>query len=546
MSSLARASLSRRAFVAASAAVAATLALGGCAKTERADNAPAPEGTVGGSPVDAGVAEALTAVLPYEGGTPNPVGASSALFVAAGWHVYEGLYELDLHTYRPELGLAADIPTQVSELEYTVTLRDNPRFSDGSVLTVNDVCNAFRQNMESDLYGPLLSFIRGVTAKDEQTVLFSLNSPMGSLLRERLSLVRIFPEHLTPEELEANPLGSGPWRYDTIDLVEGGRISFVPNRYYAGAYPATCERMEWSVMLDDEKRTNALVDKRTLCIEAAPEVLAEKITAAGATVEYVPGFAAPFLMFNCAKAPFDDARVRQALLYALDVDSLIATVCAGHARAATSLLPDYYRGYHRASTVYSYDREKARALLAEAGVEELALTLRCNDNWVSELAAAVAADWEALGIAVEVAAFDTAVLFDDISEAPAGDEPLPFDVVLSPGDPSCFGNDPDLIINWWYGDNVWTRARTCWSATPQFSALTDLVHQARIAASEDEQQQLWNQCFDLIAAEVPLYPLFHRETATAYYDALLDGYDPISTTGLLFLGTTPMKETSAL
>ena len=251
MSSLARASLSRRAFVAASAAVAATLALGGCAKTERADNAPAPEGTVGGTPVDAGVAEALTAVLPYEGGTPNPVGASSALFVAAGWHVYEGLYELDLHTYRPELGLAADIPTQVSELEYTVTLRDNPRFSDGSVLTVNDVCNAFRQNMESDLYGPLLSFIRGVTAKDEQTVLFSLNSPMGSLLRERLSLVRIFPEHLTPEELEANPLGSGPWRYDTIDLVEGGRISFVPNRYYAGAYPATCERMEWSVMLDD-------------------------------------------------------------------------------------------------------------------------------------------------------------------------------------------------------------------------------------------------------------------------------------------------------
>lgn len=546
MPPIARTPLSRRAFVAASAAVAATLALGGCAKKEREGAVSAPEEASEGAPVDAGVAEALTAVLPYEGGTPNPVGASSTLFVAAGWHVYEGLYELDLHTYRTELGLAADIPTQVSELEYTVTLRDNPRFSDGSVLTVNDVCNAFRLNMESDLYGPLLSFIRSVTAKDERTVLFSLNSPMGSLLRERLSLVRIFPERLAPEELETNPLGSGPWRYDTIDLVEGGRIVFVPNEYYAGTYPATCERMEWSVMLDDEKRTDALVDKRALCIEAAPEVLTDKITAAGATVEYVPGFAAPFLMFNCAKAPFNDARVRQALLYALDVDSLIAGTCAGHARPATSLLPDYYRGYHRASTVYSYDKEKARALLTEAGVEEIALTLRCNDNWVSELAGAMAADWEALGITVEVVAYDATTLFADISGEPAGDEPLPFDVVLSTGDPSCFGNDPDLIVNWWYGDNVWTRARTCWSATPQFSVLADLVRQARIATDEGEQQQLWNQCFDLIAAEVPLYPLFHRETATAYYDALLEGYDPISATGLLFLGTTPMKEVNGL
>ena len=539
-------SLTRRSFVAGAALAASALALGGCAKADREGGAPAPEEPAGTTPVDAGVADALTAVLPYEGGTANPVGASSALFVAAGWHVYEGLYELDLHTYRPDLGLAADIPTQVSELEYTVTLRDNPRFSDGSVLTVNDVCNAFRLNMENDLYAPLLSFIRAVTAKDEQTVLFSLNAPMGSLLRERLSLVRIFPEHLTPEELETSPLGSGPWRYDAIDLVEGGRITFVPNPYYAGAFPATCERMEWSVVLDDEKRTEALIDKRALCIEAAPEVLAEKITAAGATVEYVPGFAAPFLMFNCAKAPFSDARVRQALLYALDVDSLIADTCAGHARAVTSLLPDYYRGYHRASTVYSYDKEKARALLTEAAVEPFALTLRCNDNWVSELAAAVAADWEALGFTVEVVPYDTAALFADISEAPATDEPLPFDVVLSPGDPSCFGNDPDLLINWWYGDNLWTQARSCWASTAQWAALADLVQQARVATDEGEQQQLWNQCFDLIAAEVPLYPLFHRETATAYYDALLDGYDPISATGLLFLGTTPMKETSTL
>ena len=203
--------VSRRQFLAAAGVAAAALALGGCSRgSERpaAGDGPAP----GTTPPDGGVADAITAVLPYEGGSCNPVGASSALFIAAGWHVYEGLYELNLHTYRPELGLAADIPMQISELEYEVTLRENPRFSDGSVLTVNDVCEAFRRNMESDTYGALLSFIRSVTAKDDRTLLFTLRSPMGSLLRERLALVRIFPAHLAPEELETAPIGSGPWR----------------------------------------------------------------------------------------------------------------------------------------------------------------------------------------------------------------------------------------------------------------------------------------------------------------------------------------------
>ena len=104
---------------------------------------------------------------------------------------------------------------------------------------------------------------------------------------------------------------------------------------------------------------------------------AEELADAGATVEWVPGFNLPFLMFNCEKPPFDDVRVRQALLYAIDVDSLIGTYMAGHARAATSLLPDYFRHYHRAATVYSYDPEKARKLLAEAGVD----TALVNDTY---------------------------------------------------------------------------------------------------------------------------------------------------------------------
>lgn len=538
--------LTRRAFVAGTAATA--LALAGCSVEQPIEPGPAPadpaDDNAPTEPVAAqsGVARTLTAAVAYEGSDPNPIGTSSGVFLAAGWHVFEGLYELNMHTYRAECGLAADAPVQIDDLEYEVTLREDTVFSDGSPLTSADVVNAFERNGESDLYGAFLSFITAVSAPDERTVRFKLNAPMGSVLQERLALVRVFPATLTDEELASKPVGSGPWCYETINAADGGRISFTANHRYTGPWPATCERMEWSVLLDDTRRTDELIDKDVMVMEAAPVVRAEELADAGATVEWVPGFNLPFLMFNCEKPPFDDVRVRQALLYAIDVDSLIGTYMAGHARAATSLLPDYFRHYHRAATVYSYDPEKARKLLAEAGVDELALTLRANDNWVSTLAPAIAEDWKAVGVTAEVVLLDTTALFADLSTEPEPGTLLPFDVVLSPGDPSCFGNDADLIISWWYGDNVWTRARSRWATTPAFAEVAELLAEARSKTSEDEQQPLWNQCFDIIAAEVPLYPLFHRETATAWWTAQLDDYDPISAMGLNFLGTTPMRD----
>lgn len=542
--------LTRRAFVAGTAALAVggALTLAGCSMEQPIEPGPAPadpaDDNAPTEPVAAqsGVARTLTAAVAYEGSDPNPIGTSSGVFLAAGWHVFEGLYDLNMHTYRAECGLAADAPVQIDDLEYEVTLREGTVFSDGSPLTSADVVNAFERNGESDLYGAFLSFITAVSAPDERTVRFKLNAPMGSVLQARLALVRVFPTTLTDEQLATKPIGSGPWCYETINAADGGRISFTANHRYTGPWPATCERMEWSVLLDDTRRTDELIDKDVMAMEAAPVVRAEELAGAGATVEWVPGFNLPFLMFNCEKPPFDDVRVRQALLYAIDVDSLIGTYMAGHARAATSLLPDYFRHYHRAATVYSYDPEKARKLLAEAGVDELALTLRANDNWVSTLAPAIAEDWKAVGVTAEVVLLDTTALFADLSTEPEPGTLLPFDVVLSPGDPSCFGNDADLIISWWYGDNVWTRARSRWATTPAFAEMAQLLAEARSKTSEDEQQPLWNQCFDIIAAEVPLYPLFHRETATAWWTAQLDDYDPISATGLNFLGTTPMRD----
>lgn len=520
--------MTRRGFLAGTAATGAlaALSLSGCGSDDKAAD----------SGAEKSVAEAITAACAYSSTNCNPIGNSSALMLAATWHVFEGLYDLDLVTYTTYNGLAAGEPEKVTDTEYRVALREGAKFSNGEAVTAADVVNAFEKNMADATYGAFLTFIDSVSAEDDATVNFKLKYPFESLLKGRLSVVKVFPKASTEDELASNPIGSGPWMYESINGDDGGSIVFVPNPEYNGSKPATCQKMDWNVLLDNTSRTTAITDGSVLAIENVPDANADQISGSGATVEYVPGFALPFLMFNTKKAPFDDKRVRQAFYYAIDMDKLISNQMAGHAAAATSFLNKDHANYHEAATVFTYDPEKAKSLLAEAGKESIDLELMVNNNWVSALAPQIKEDLAAVGINANI----NETKIDWAALAPS-ESVLPYDVMLTPGDPSCFGNDADLLLSWWYGDNIWTQGRTCWKGTEAWTKLQDLMQEAREASDASAQQDLWNQCFDILADEVPLYPLFHREVATAYQADKLEGFNPIATTGLVFLGATPLQ-----
>ncbi|MBO4352142.1 MAG: ABC transporter substrate-binding protein, partial [Eggerthellaceae bacterium] len=190
--------------------------------------------------------------------------------------------------------------------------------------------------------------------------------------------------------------------------------------------------------------------------------------------------------------------------------------------------------YHRASTVYERDPEKVKALLAAAGLKRLEFTLSVNNNWVADLAPSIVDDLKECGITCTIA--EHALRWNEFADT---GKVLSYDAVLASGDPSRFGNDPDLLLSWWYGDNVWTRGRSCWARdeSGSFNTMQTLLQQAR-AASGDERQELWNQCFDIVADEVPLYGLFHRKLATGWQPDDIAGFRPISVSGLDFLGCT--------
>lgn len=515
--------MSRRTFAVGAGVAAATMGLGlyGCGggSKEEAASGEAAQGA------------ALTAACAYQTTSFHPVGASSALALPSICHVLEGLYDLDVRTGETYTALAADEPVKISDTEYEIALREGAKFSDGTDVTAADVVNAIQVNLDNELYHDMLSFIASVEEKDASTVVLTLNYPFEGLMKDRLSLCKVFPAAATEEELTAGPIGSGPWMYSAVDGTDGGAIDFVPNPNYNGPKPATAATMHWDVITDGTARTTALQEGSDLVGESIPDANAEQLAAAGVTVDYVSGFGLAFLMFNTMKEPFNDKRVRQAFHYAIDREKLIANAMNGHATPNDSYLPADHPNYHKASTVYTYDPEKAKALIKEAGAEGLEFTLRVNQNWVVDLAPQIKQDLDAIGLKCTIE--ENAQPYQDMAES---DEILAYDVFLAPGDPSCFGSDPDLLMTWFYGDNSWVSGRSCWKKADEatWQKMQDLLQLGRETTGED-QQEAWNACLDLIAEEVPLYPLFHREIATGYWADQLEGFVPYGTTGLMFL-----------
>ena len=529
--------VSRRTFLAASTAAAGAivLALGGCGGGGNKE-----QGAAEGKAVEGGT---LTAAIAYStANSYTPVGVSAAAVMAAYCHTCEALYDLDYATYETYPALAAGEPEKVSETEYHIALREGAKYSDGSEVTPADVVASIKVEMENALYAPFLSFIDKVT-EEGNGVCIILKYPAESLLKCRLATCRVFPKGTPQEDLDKGTfLSTGPWVITSCNFDAGGAVDFEPNPNYNGSKPATAAAMHWDIIVDETSRTQYLTEQTAMVMESVPAANVDLVKQSGATVETLDSFSLPFLMFNTVKKPFDDYRVRQALFYAIDVEKLISNQLAGFAKPLTCFLPENHANYHQAATVFTYDPEKAKALLEEAGVKDLKLELMVNDRWPKDLAPQIKENWDAVlgdgAVTLNVCEVDWAA-FNDPKDAT-------YDILLSPGDPSCFGNDPDLWMSWWYGDNIWTSGRTFWQHSDKktFDKLQDLMQQAR-EATGDAQQELFNQCFDLLAEQVPLYPLMHRQVSTAWWPNLIAGFKPVTTTGLYFLGASCTEESAS-
>lgn len=505
--------------------IAVAVALSGCgaAATDKND-AGANAGEIDPDAIiEAGISYSLN-------GSFDPMVASGAVTVSANWHIFEGLVDLDPVTQKPAPALAADLPKKVDDTTYEIDIREGATFQNGDPVTSEDVVFSYERVLDpanNSLFLSFVDFIDMVTAVDEDTVQITTDYPF-SLINDRLGVVKIVPKAVVEADAEgfaSNPVGSGP--YTLVSAVPEDKIVFERYEDYNGPHPALAAGMNWNLLADPSARVTAMSTGTIQAMEDVPYIDVDTL-ASSAEVESVQSFGLLFMMFNTKAAPFDDPRVRQALHYALDMDKIIETGMLGNATAATSFLPENYENYNKASTVYTYDPEKAKDLLADAGASDLSITLLTTDTgWVKEVAPLIKESLDAVGVKTTLEIGQSAAMYEKVD---SGD----YTVAVAPGDPSVFGVDPDLLMNWWYGDNVWSNTRTAWADSPEYAELTALLDQA-VQQEGDEQQQTWNQAFDLLSEQAVLYPLFHRKLPTAWSSQQLVDFKPVPTTGLSFL-----------
>ena len=460
----------------------------------------------------------------------DPMITTGAVTVAANWHTMEGVTELDPATREVHPGLSAALPVQVDDTHWTIELRDGAVFHNGDAVTTEDVVYSFERVLDptnDSLYAGFLTFLDSVKAVDDKTVEFTLKFPF-SLVPERLSTVKVVPKAVIESDYDgfnALPIGTGPYKITTA--TPDDKITFERFDGYTGTRPAQAAGMTWNLLADAAARVTAMTSGTIQAMESVPYIDVPTLESQ-VDLEAVQSFGLLFMMFNTQKAPFDDVRVRQAFFYALDMDKIINVGLLGNAKAASGFLPETHPNYNKASTVYTYDPAKAKELLADAGVTNLSVNLMTTDtDWVADIAPLIKEDFDAIGVKTTL---DIGQSGGQYTKVDGGD----LDIMVAPGDPSVFGNDPDLLMRWWYGDNVWSNDRYRWADSEDFKKLTSILD-AAVKETGADQQGKWNEAFDLLSEEVPLYPLLHRKLPTAWNSDKLSGFKPIPLTGLSFL-----------
>ncbi|BDZ49372.1 ABC transporter substrate-binding protein [Frondihabitans sucicola] len=449
---------SRRGFLQAAGAVGIVTALAACS---------GPASTIGSTAgssngkidkngtIQAGIAYPLSTGF-------DPMTTTGAVTVAANWHILEGLVELDPVTRKVYPALAKTLPT-VDGKTIRATLRDGAVFHDGSTVTADDVVFSFQRVLDpanASLYLTFIPFVASVTKVDSTTVEIALKEPTPLAL-QRLSVVKIVPKKVVtadPSAFDALPTGTGP--YKITSATADDKITFVRFDGYTGPRPALAAAMTWNLLSDAAARVTAVRSGRVQAIEAVPYVDVTTL-AKNATVQSVQSFGQLFMMFNCSQAPFDDKRVRQAFLYAVDYTKLVDTGLLGQAAPATSYLQKQHPSYQRASTVYTHDVAKAKKLLKAAGVGDLKITLLAtNTDWVLDTLPLIKQDLAAIGVTATIDSAESGTQYKTVD---AGK----YTVMVAPGDPSVFGNDADLLLRWWYGAaTVWPAGRFRWANSP--------------------------------------------------------------------------------
>ena len=371
-------------------------------------------------------------------------------------------------------------------LTYTFTLNEGISFHDGTALTSADVVSSY-ETVKSDATvqgNAEFAGVTAITAPDPTTVQITLAKPDQNFLFNLTGPAGLVFKTGDTTDLKTAENGTGPFTLQR--WAKGSSITLSRNDDYWGKKAGLAE-VTFQYIPDFTAGVNAALDGSVDVLTAVDPNLVPQLKDSGDfTITTGRTTDKATLAFNNAKAPLNDKRVREALRLAVDHKALVEAVGAG--QPLYGPIPELDPGYENLSKLVPYDPDKAKALLKEAGVEKLDLSLTIPSFYGTTVAQVLVSDYAKIGVSLEVDRVEFAAWLEDVYKN--HDYELSFVLHVEPRDFSNWAN-PEYYFGY---DNKQVQdlyAQSQAELDPAKSA--DLLAQAaRIVSEDDAADWLYN------------------------------------------------------
>ena len=360
--------------------------------------------------------------------------------------VFSGLVTLSLD-YQPVLDLAESCSVSADGMVYTFVIRENARFHDGRPVTAHDVKWSIERASDpetlsgrvQDYLGDIVGVVEklegsadevtGVRVIDDRTVEIQIDAPKSYFLA-KLTYPTAFV--IDREQVEGNadwleqPNGTGPFKLGTYDVGELIVLERNDN-YHLG--PPHLESIQMilsggSAMIMYE---NDEIHLTGVGLDDLPRLLDPSDSLNPQLHRSPQDFDVFYIGLNVAEPPFDDPKVRQALNYAIDLQSIADNVLDGRVSPARGVIPPGFPSYTHNLRSYEFNPDLARELLqsstyasAMASGDFPRITLTISGSFGAAIPTyleVILEQWrQELGIEVDIQQTEWATFLQDVEE----------------------------------------------------------------------------------------------------------------------------------